>query len=469
MRRRADSALLAIVGLGALLRLPGLFDDFWLDEIWSYRIARELRGPLDLLLSPVGRSDNNHPLNTLLVWLMGEQAHWWVYRLPSLFAGTGTVILAALIGARRGHLEAAVAAVLVACSYPLVVYSSEARGYGLVVCFALLAFAAVERGPVALFAAACVLGLLSHLTFVHVYTGLVAWTAYRLARSAAPRGAARRLLALHVVPATTVLLLYAVFVRHLTIGGAPERPTGEALAESLAALGGITGSTVTNPVAAVVVALAAVGLVVALRRHGRDEWIFALVALLVSPTVVIAAQVLLVNREQAIYPRHFVVLLPFLLVGLGTLAADALRQRRRRPAAVVLLASFVALNLWQTARFVRGTRGHYADAVAYIGARTPGPIVAVLSDHAARTGLVVEFYARVLPRGKQLLLIDEAQDPSSRPALPPAWVVAHGFASDPRPGPVAIDRGSGTTFRFDREFEAYGLSGYNWSVYRVDH
>jgi hypothetical protein len=207
--------------------------------------------------------------------------------------------------------------------------------------------------------------------------------------------------------------------------------------------------------------------VAALRRRGRDEWIFALVALFVSPALVVGGQVLLVNQAQAIYPRHFVVLLPFLLIGLGTLGADLLRAPAWRALGIGLVGGFLALNLWQTARFLRGTRGHYADAVAYMAEQTPGATVAVLSDHAARTGMVLEFYARVLPRGKQLLLIDESQAPSSRPAKPPTWVVAHGFVAHTPPGPVAIDQASGATFVFDREFDAYGLSGYNWYVYRL--
>ena len=47
-----------------------------------------------------------------------------------------------------------------------------------------------------------------------------------------------------------------------------------------------------------------------------------------------------------------------------------------------------------------------------------GHTLAVASDHAARTGLVLEFYARVLPPGKRLVVIDE--NATSRPPDPPS-------------------------------------------------
>ena len=39
-------------------------------------------------------SDNNHPLNSLCLYVLGEQRHWFAYRVPSLLAGVGTVALA---------------------------------------------------------------------------------------------------------------------------------------------------------------------------------------------------------------------------------------------------------------------------------------------------------------------------------------------------------------------------------------
>jgi len=77
---------------------------------------------------------NNHPLNTLFVWMIGHQSAWYVYRLPSLVAGLGSVALAW----RRSWIFA----VFVAFRLPLGELFTEARGYGLAVFFLLLAMEA---------------------------------------------------------------------------------------------------------------------------------------------------------------------------------------------------------------------------------------------------------------------------------------------------------------------------------------
>src|SRR5689334_8427055 len=145
MQRRFGIIILLIIVIAAILRIAGIFDDFWLDEIWSYSVARHVHKLSDILLSPDIHIDNNHPLNTLFMWLMGDLRLWWIYRLPALAAGIGSVIVTAIIALRRGSVEALVAALLVGFSYPLIFYSSEARGYALVVFFALLGFDALER------------------------------------------------------------------------------------------------------------------------------------------------------------------------------------------------------------------------------------------------------------------------------------------------------------------------------------
>src|SRR5690349_5873833 len=144
-RRNWLIILTVVIASTALLRAAGVFDDFWMDEIWSYDLARTVQRPSDVLLEPRFQIDNNHPLNTLLIWAMGEQRHWWIYRVPSLLAGLGAVVVATMIAARRGRAAAILAAVLVGCSYPLVFFSSEARGYAVVVLFALMAVDAAER------------------------------------------------------------------------------------------------------------------------------------------------------------------------------------------------------------------------------------------------------------------------------------------------------------------------------------
>ena len=52
--------------------------------------------------------DNNHYLSTLWMFLLPGRGNWWGYRVPSIVSGTATVIVAGLVGNRRGKVNAVI-------------------------------------------------------------------------------------------------------------------------------------------------------------------------------------------------------------------------------------------------------------------------------------------------------------------------------------------------------------------------
>ncbi|TPW19343.1 MAG: hypothetical protein FD126_2778, partial [Elusimicrobia bacterium] len=186
MKDLSPRAALAVLGLallaGAALRSLGLGTDLWLDEIWNLNIARGF-GYADILLRVP--YDANQILNTLWLRLVGTPSWWGTYRLHSLAAGVATIALAHRAAARWGSLEGAAAAGFVSASYLLTVYSSEARGHAMMVCFALCAFVCLDawlktrsRAAHAGWAASVALGLLSHLMFAQAYAAFALWSAW---------------------------------------------------------------------------------------------------------------------------------------------------------------------------------------------------------------------------------------------------------------------------------------------------
>ena len=158
-------------------------DEFWLDEIWSLmaftRVPHAWRDVFTF------HHDNNHYLVTLWMDLVGPgRGDWLIYRLPSLLASVGTVILAARVAVRWGRTAMFIAAMCTASSFVLILYGSEARGYALCGFFSLVAFLALDRHlktndawATAGFGIATILGILSHLTFVQFYAGAFVWSA----------------------------------------------------------------------------------------------------------------------------------------------------------------------------------------------------------------------------------------------------------------------------------------------------
>jgi hypothetical protein len=456
-------AVAAIVLAGTAVRAISCWNDFWLDEIWTWTDARRLGSALGVFTQI--HHSNNHHLNTLLFYWLGDQRDWAIYRLPALLAGSGSLVLAALLGARRGGLEAVLAAALCAASFPLVHYSSEARGYSLAVFFALGALLSLLRflerggnGSAAAFAACTCLGILSQLFFVFFWSGALAFSALRLARRPGPRTrAVADLFRLHAAPAIGLLALALVDLRHLTVGGGPPAVPGEIVARTLGFSLGLPVRSELAPLHAVLAAgLLGLGLL-RLARERDDLWVLFLVAIALAPAAILA-----LLRLAVVDVRYFLVGIALFLILLAwTVGAELRAGGGRRAVAVLGLAVFLLGNAVHTARFLALGRGGYRAALDFMAERSETGRIVVGSDQDFRNGLVLRFYARLLPPGKVL----DYRERSRWPAGGPEWIVTHRRFRPDRPLPeIAFD--SAGRYRLAAEFDHAGISGFYWAVYR---
>ncbi|MCM2269950.1 MAG: glycosyltransferase family 39 protein [Thermoanaerobaculia bacterium] len=359
----------ATVAAALALRLPGhLGSGLWFDEILT--LVDVGRAPLGAVVGGFS-SDNHHPLYSLLAWFSlracGESA--WALRLPAVLFGALSVGMLYLYAARvasRG--EALFAAALLATSYHHVWFSQNARGYTMLLCFALAASYAFERlveagdrRAVAPYVAAVALAVYTHLTAAFLVAGhLVALVVYRRSRRGPPAAGARRRLPLTAVALAGVAaaLLYAPMAREAFDLFA--RKAAEAAAMAQAAT---TGATAANPwrsprwaLEAVIASLglgaaglAALAAAAALLAAGaldlarRQAWRFVG---WVVPGAALAVVLLALGRN--LWPRFFFFLAGFVLIvlvrGLAQLGAAVLPAggRARTIAALALLA------LWST-------------------------------------------------------------------------------------------------------------------------
>ena len=173
-------AIAAAVAVGLALRiLAAAGGALWTDEAWSALHAAEVGTPLGIFLSI--NHDNNHHLISLWLQEIGLQAPPLLARAPAIVAGTLTIFVAAMIGARRSPGAAVIAALLFAVAPILVTYGSEARGYALMLLAAMTMLLLLDRWldgdtaapPVLGLAILALLGMLSHLTMA-AFVGLFA-------------------------------------------------------------------------------------------------------------------------------------------------------------------------------------------------------------------------------------------------------------------------------------------------------
>ena len=193
IRRRwrplASPTLLAVAGLTLLgfgIRLAEFDQSLLGDELSTYWIVHG-HSLGDVLSSVRSNDEITPPLYFVLGWAslkLGPDPEW--VRLPSLLAGTATIPLVYLLGARTvSRSTGVVAAAVIALSPFMIYYSVEARSYALMIALltastvALLAALDSGRGRWWFAYAACSCGaLLSHYTSVFPLAAQFAWVVW---------------------------------------------------------------------------------------------------------------------------------------------------------------------------------------------------------------------------------------------------------------------------------------------------
>lgn len=431
------------IATGLALRLRGITTDFWLDEIWSLQLAHQA----DSLLAIFTRlaHDNNHPLNTAYLFLVSPHTgNWALYRAHSLLAGLA--LLAVLIPLGRTGVERVLIAVFASLSAPLVLYSTEARGYMLAAAFSVGAYAAWRRDRPLWFGISASVALLAHLSAIVIYAGLIAAACVRVAR----RESSARELAAHALPLATALWLYFTFVRVMEIGGGPPNSKLEV---ALAAASSAAGWGGNRPVTAVgVLFLVTLAFEIWRRRNEPADAVFFAVALLLAPAVALAF-----HESGFVATRYVLVCVPFALLLLASLCARLWQWRR--VAALALVGLWVAGSAKQIAPFLRDGHGHYLQALTYMTQASGGRAV-VASDADFREKMIIGFYRPYLPAGHELRYLTKEDRQTCAPA---EWHLIELFGH-PSSKPDRLER-DGATYERTVTFVA-GASGWGYVLYR---
>jgi hypothetical protein len=459
------------LAVAVLLRAAGLSTEVWMDEILSVRLVEPLRSPLGVFTDI--HSDNNHYLNSLWLWVVGSPAPGWLMRLPTLVLGAALVVLAYRVTRSRGRPEATVTAALFAVSYPLIHFSSEARGYGYLVFFTLAAYGAFRRWTSAggaragaVYAVGAALAFLAHLGFATVFAALVLWSVLDVIDSRQDRvRVARSHAGVHLLPAVTLLVLYFIDIRYMSAAGGFAR-LGPL--ESLAGAAGLVTGVAPGAVGLLVTVCAWVAIAFGARswyHESRNETVFLVAAIAFS----LASGAL----PGYGYPRYYLTALLFSLLFLGHATALAIGSGRWKVLGISLLVMVGAINLTQTLRFVSVGRGMYREATQYMAAEaTPAPVT-VAGSHDLGSVLALGYYApssdedRVLEyycHGTTTYGCLRARPSSARGEDPPRFYILASLDDRFSP-PDLMSVPDLDEYEFVRSYPKYGLSGVYWVLY----
>lgn len=145
-RRRTVTALIAIVAVGAALRLSGLGDEpFWLDEAHTANFTRLSLGELWSFSDPFDTVNPPGFIVAMKLWTQVSRSDEWFRLLPAL-AGIATIPIVYAAGARMAGTRAGLfSAGLIAVAGYHVRYSQEARAYALITLMAAVALWSVTQ------------------------------------------------------------------------------------------------------------------------------------------------------------------------------------------------------------------------------------------------------------------------------------------------------------------------------------
>ncbi len=452
-----------IIAVAAGLLLAAARGDLWLDEIWSLSLAQAADSAGDVFTRL--RHDNNHPLHTLYLVLLGPGQPLFCYRIPAVLAGIGSLLLLGRIAGRWGRFEELAVLLLAGTSFPLLLYWSEARGYAPAIFWSLAAYwllVAWHRNGrhwlLPLLWSAAVLGTLSHLSFIIILLSLASFSLVRELTSQAPGWRKLgRLAAAHLPPLAFFTWFYLFFARDMTLGGGPVLSYWDVLCRAAAMLTGAPDSGWPRILAAIGIGLVLVTGTGAMIRH-RDHWPLYLAVLLIVP-----ALMLWLTRPRYLYFRFFILCFPFFYLLLAYLLGRAWRRLRGRWQWVIALLPALMLTgqLFRVVPLIVHGRGGYSRAVAAMAARTDRSPITVGSDHDFRNQKVLRFYADRLAAPKTSRYIE--RDAWQR--VRPVWFIAHSQDAGTEP-PAELVVGEAGTYGLVGTYRSCPISGWDWFLYR---
>jgi hypothetical protein len=462
--RWRDNLLLFIVAVAALaLRIAAAGGDLVQDEVWSRKIATGAESAWHIFVIP---SDNNHILNTLVLYALGPRAPLWAYRLPAVLAGAAALWFAYRLAHRWGSVAAFSVLLLLSFSHVLILFGTEARGYGYLACSTLAAWWALEQyfdrrrlRYAFAFGLASSLGLLSHLTFLF---GYLAFGIYATMKLGPRRGHWQRLVILNALPTLTCMLLLFTYILGIGIGGGNPTPLSETLLATLSLMaGGPERGQMASVAAGITGGLIAASLASEFRID-RARGAMFLTAIILAPGMVLG-----LTGHAFFYPRYFLVPMIFGYVAVGSLCARVFQGGRfARCTVSLLLVCYVVCNLAPVVKLIREGRGQYSRAVHWMAEHTAGPNVTVSSDHDFRNAWVIEFHAerdvQAYPKGGKTLdyiYMTESRKQGTE------WFLRHSFSGEPAPADSFMDS-FGNQYELVQVFPAASVSGSTWWLFR---
>lgn len=389
-RRIVWLVLILATVIAAVLRFPFLdHQSLWLDEVFTREILRE--ATLSGVWHHIQRTESTPPLYYLVGWLVGAHSAAAMRAIPALSLTAAVPIGYLAFRRLTGQRPALATAMIIAVSPMLVLYSTDARSYGLLVLTGLMTiwgFAAVLESPssvrYALWALACVACIWTHYFggfLVIAEVGVLLWS--RQGQRIATLAWSLTIMAL-VAPLVPLVTAQASSERAAFIEAEPLTSRVVTTVRQFAMGPNVPRTWLEGAGLAIWCLAVSFGVLIVWRR-GRKARICLI---LVATTVGLPLLMSVTKVEDRFYARNVMAAVPMAIA----IAAPALLRLRAVPLACYLMLA-VATSIWVATNW-RYEQADWRDAVSRIEAYEPrAPVIAITENSIP----VVSTYLRRRP------------------------------------------------------------------------
>jgi hypothetical protein len=468
-----------IVCLGVWLRVLAAGGDLWLDEIWSLNHAQSMTAWHEAFWKII--HDNNHPFNTLYLYLLGPDHPQWMYRLFSICAGGLSIMAAGWAVAPRGKAAIVPAMLITAVIFPLVQFGSEARGYSLMIACVFIATGAIQRthkpGMRWLFAGAVLVGFWSHLSILPVAFmlcvayGLDQWhdkRRFMVAFENTVHFATPSAAALSVALIFLILGLATAYGQGWYGGLARGCPQQGCFLFAWMELfifstGGMWDGNASGAIFSTYIAIGLiVACVIVLQSLGHPRRYIYVTGIFGTALLYLAA-----GLPTDPMGRYFLSIYALILL----LVADVIAQAQHRLSfgRVIsggVLIILMGVNVWTLHRFLPQARGTYTEAHQHILNITSSTPITIGSDMTFRFATVFDYVHNRSGIKRQVVHINPSEVSRKRPE----WLVSVLQIQPHIQSTICLGgKRNGTMpiiYRLETVYPVRGMSGITWSVYR---
>jgi hypothetical protein len=450
--------LLFIATLGFLFRLSGAWGDLWLDEIWALgAVTRPLTIPIL----------NGHlSLYTLWGYVIPTHSDEVIFRLPALLSSACFLCLL-LTWAVNQERWGSIGLLFGACSYPLVLYGSEGRGYALLPPLALGILWIVLKGEHIsekksryYLLTLSVAGFTAHPSFIFFVFSCAFVALLRGTHLTQPWWWFRT----YFPTLITLCFLLLLVMLYTTPGGGPQRSFLDLIVEGISIGWGGPIPTIHKQ-ETIPGALLACLLAISFSFYGffqarrlQQENIVRL--FLIAICTIGGTALALTLTHQYLSPRYF---LCGFIAWYGAVAAviasmieSSSKQLRILGTGVLVL--FCCGSLSHVLDLHRYGRGQYSRALQDLNRESHHKPTTIGTDHPFRNQLVGDFYKEKLTLTDLTLLSSELTES-------PQYFVRHSLEPYGEKMNERIKTPAGDVYRLTSSYRSAPLSGWHWYVY----